>query len=241
MLVYVGQKPFRGYKHPERKAEGIENVDVTSNGPKRYAEAFSPLLIGPCLDPFGDEARFFEHLWQYSKVYPQLGHWDEEQKCPTEAWHRWRREGYPKLGKNGKGYRRPPEIYRLKERGQDWKPIGLWWDGRLLNYIESREQVYVPVYWKLVEAKVTQVIKPTLKRGEVVTKGWMVLDYDGPVDEDHQEHGMLVTVEALRAKLRDPSAPFGHGYVVAAILAGFALSDLMPESTGESSLKKVKL
>ena len=52
----------------------------------------------------------------------------------------------------------------------------------------------------------------------------VIMDFDGPripnQNKDEQVTCVEVTQELLREKINDPTFPFGHGYVVAAHLAG---------------------
>jgi len=43
----------------------------------------------------------------------------------------------------------------------------------------------------------------------------LILDYDGPRNVDYLE----VKIDMLKEKINDKSAPFGHGYVIAGLLA----------------------
>jgi hypothetical protein len=61
------------------------------------ATQLSPLYLGPVSDCDGESAARFENLWQYRKVYEQLGHWDAQSQRPTPEWDRWRRSGYTSL------------------------------------------------------------------------------------------------------------------------------------------------
>lgn len=58
--------------------------------------------------------------------------------------------------------------------------------------------------------------KKVVKGGEDV----VVFDFDGPRENDGNPTCLEVTEELLRTKLEDPRFPFGHGYIVAGVLAG---------------------
>ena len=221
--IYVGGFR-RGRKQPER--ENAIRMNVTSgsamkvNGEK--LTQLSPLYIGPVRGN-GEVANTFENLWQYSKVYPQLGHWDYEKEEPTEKWWKWMHKGFNTL-KNGKGVRTPPEISVLKKKVREgkidsWTPIGSWWEGKLLGYIEARKVIYAPNYQELIREV------PVLVEMRQKLENILILDLDGPSQDEYPE-GALATEDFIWDKLNDPSAPFGHGYVVAAELSGIDMKKL---------------
>ena len=86
-------------------------------------------------------------------------------------------------------------------------------DGVRYNYIESRKNIYVPQY----EALVNEHILNLFGNGE---KEYVIYDFDGPRDDDGCVMCKKVTVDLLRHKIEDTRFPFGHGYVVAALIAG---------------------
>lgn len=93
-------------------------------------------------------------------------------------------------------------------------------DGRQLGYIESRKQWYVPKYQKfMAEKPIAAKWAQRVRGGEDV----VVCDFDGPKLPDGTPTCLEVTADMLREKLNDPRHPFGHGYVVAAHLAGIPL------------------
>lgn len=211
--VYVARKQ-RGHKHPTRP--GCITIDVTTASRKKlgndvFARDVSPLFLGPVTDPSdGMQACRFENLWQYNKVYPQLGHLDSHGQL-TEKWQAWRAAGF-QLTRNGKGIRTPPQVQALKRRCQQWAPAFAQWRGQALGYIDSRKQVYVPVYYDLIkDSAVVHHLQALVAEGQDI----IILDYDGPRLPDSLE----VSVDSLRQYLNDPAAPFGHGYVVAAAAA----------------------
>lgn len=210
--IFVAGKPKRGSSVKFPVQEGCLRVDVTSGAglilqrePERVlAKELSPLLIG-------DECPF-ENTWQYSKVYPQLGHWENGK--PTQKWEEWRQSGLKKR-KRGKGVRTPPEVSKQRKADpEDWKPRCAWWNGEELGYIESRKKIYVPEYAKL--------IRKSRAFAALMGKDVLIIGIDGP-PLDKYPNGFEVTEERLVEALNDPTHPFGHSYVVAAELAGIEL------------------
>jgi hypothetical protein len=86
-----------------------------------------------------------------------------------------------------------------------------------LNYIDSRIQQYVPKYNAvMVETEMGSYWLDQVQKGQDV----VIYDFDGPRLPDGTPNCLEVTLELLREKLHYERHPFGHGYVVAAHLAG---------------------
>lgn len=98
-----------------------------------------------------------------------------------------------------------------------------WGDeGPKYNYIESRKKIYVPEYYDLmVKTDSFKNYKKMVKQGKIV----VVIDFDGPRFSNGDNDILEITLEMLQKKINDPSFPFGHGYVVAASLAGYTPLD----------------
>ena len=84
-----------------------------------------------------------------------------------------------------------------------------------MDYLTSRKLVYCPIYELLV--KETNFFKKLLEKVEKEKQNVLILDFDGPKDENP----LVVNLAMLKNKINDETSPFGHGYVVAALLAGF--------------------
>lgn len=230
--VVIAGIPRRGTPGPHPNREGYNRVNVTSGSrfvisPGYYASSLSPLYLGPVV--VDDGVGFvtherFENYWQSGKVYPQLGHTDADGN-PNEKWHRWRKELASRLRPTkdgrGKGIRTPREVANLKRAHKQkripcWKPAYSYHNGKKLDYVDSRKQIYVPTYLSLIRATTElRLLKERVQDGENI----MILDFDGP-DPAQYPNGLPVTVDTLRERLHDEERPFGHGYVVAAELAG---------------------
>ena len=200
---------------------GFKRFDITSEGtaklaPNVFACDVSPLLLGPVADFAGEQCVRFENLWQYSKVYPQLGHWDAALQKPTPAWYAWRADGFGRL-RGGKGIRTPSEVYDLKQRfgPSGWKPLCSWWNGRALGYLEARRTIFVSVYARALRKHPAMVaLREKLDAGKDI----LLLDVDGPSIRDYP-NGRIMDAAVYKDALSDTAHIFGHGYVVAAILA----------------------
>lgn len=219
--IWVGSRPGRGSKYAYPEQPNTIRIDVSSGSMKKInglsMKNLSPLFLGPVYDPDGNEYVTFENLWQYNKVYPQLGHWDPINKKPTEKWYSWREKGMTKL-KGGKGIRTPDEVSKLKKSGSV-KPIGAWWeingDYQLLGYIPARKQIYVPKYIEAIEqTEEYQELKKLADNGN----GLLIIELDGPPLSEFP-NGIRATKRNIDAALNDERYPYGHGYVIAAQLA----------------------
>lgn len=102
-------------------------------------------------------------------------------------------------------------------------------DVELVGYVESRKQVYIPLYRDLV------LLHSLFEKLVKIAKKWCVLivEVDGPhqetlpyyieqygVDSDFIDgNTTLATRENLDILLEDTTHPYGHGYVLADVLA----------------------
>ncbi len=256
-VVVVGQKPTRGAGIEFPSRPGFTRIDVTSGSANEFgsgvkATLLSPLFLGPVTDCDGEICNRFENLWQFRKVFPQLKHWDADKNTPTETWMEWRRAGYKQL-KNGKGIRTPQEVSELKKiwsqalaaeyNSEDeratamekakWTPSCLWWNGESLDYIVARKRVYVPIYSNLIQENAAfKAIKALVDKGENV----LIMDLDGPPLEICPI-GMEATLDNFKRMINDPRYVFGHGYVVAALLAEIDITQLCSEDENPSVKK----
>merc|ERR1712196_260872 len=83
-----------------------------------------------------------------------------------------------------------------------------------LSYIPSRKKVYVPEYYNLIKDS------PVLNELKNDNQSYAVYDFDGPRTNDGKPTFEKVTLDLLIEKINDTKFPFGHGYIVAAEIAG---------------------
>lgn len=170
-------------------------VDTTSRG---SFKDLSPFFLGPYTwnDPISGNlsCRRFENLWQYSKVYPV--HTDPD-GSPNPAYYYWRKTGFNK----DRAVRYP--------MGKGTKPAYLFWKGRKLDYIESRKQVYIPIYADLVRAteSYAKMYNWFIQGHDLVLR-----DFDG---YDYIRKGI-----SLQQVVDDSSRSMGHAFVLALLLTG---------------------
>jgi hypothetical protein len=136
----------------------------------------------------------FENYWQAGKVFADV---DNER---VRAW--WLRETKP--------HRRCPLT-------KDKRCLHSAIDGVVRDYITSRKEVYVPEYRALILGTEALAKWRTIA---AAGRDVVVYDFDGPRAPDGTPICLPVTADLLRTKLDDPAFPFGHGYIVAALLAG---------------------
>lgn len=200
-----------------------------------------------------DKGQVMENIWQFSKVYPSVpkscqrySRWDStlvwehpaEQHVNAEtnallpAYWAWRKKGF-----NTKEAVRYPvgkakvgtcigAVYDTANPLDNDEPFHY---DRMLNYIEGRKAIYVPVYCQLVkQERQFQELKRRLHEGENL----LVIEVDGPhqeslpyykkkygVSDDFIENStMMVNERSINIMLNDPKHPFGHGYCLAMAL-----------------------
>lgn len=214
-MIYVGRKAQRGVagsKDPQ--VNGVKNINATSGSMNKVGgfpcTQFSPFKLGPVTDEIGLTAQNFENYWQGGKKFRELGHEDHAK------WQQFRAQIYS----DPIPHRRPPqaktnivrEVVNGKNKYVYYIAYSSEYLGREMDYITSRKLIYAPVYARLVaQTAAFRELKSQVDRGLRV----MILDNDIE-DGAHQ-----ITVEYLRDRINDPTKPFGHGYVLAALLAGF--------------------
>ena len=190
--VYIGAMNLRGRRAP-KPHDDVISVNVTSCQSKSHPHRldFSPMTpIDGGYKGFWN----FESYWQSGKVIEGV---DRETQL---RW--WKRIEEPK--------RRYP--------GSKGKKVlyAQWDDGEKMDYITSRKKVYVPEYNRLTRKKPSiDELRRLLEEGKDI----IIYDLDGP-REDGEPVTLEVTKSMLREKIKDPRYPFGHGYVVAALIAG---------------------
>lgn len=149
----------------------------------------------------------FENYWQGGKIWKKNGTINQAE---IDRW--WRQQE--------KGKRRCPKTKGLEVSHAIY-------NGLNYDYIPARKEVYVQEYYNLV--KDSESMKNLLARinsnDDLGKKTIVVYDFDGPRKDDGGVDCLPVTLPMLQEKINDPKFPFGHGYVIAALLAGFVPED----------------
>ena len=228
----------RGVAYPV--IEGVTNIPAWSRGASPWCD-LSPFKIGPVKFEEDGEmktCRTFETWWQSFKVWPRVDkqqqwcwrwsavdHIDKddlknkpkEELVPNNAWTHW----HNTLLKNDKPVRRP--------NGRAI-PLFAWWQGRRLDVIQARKELYIPYLQKLYREHPTY--KRLLEMVSVEGKDICIIEPDGPRSEYFKD-GLVVNMSLLR-KLQTVTemrhfpgtegkggsryVPYGHGYVLALTL-----------------------
>lgn len=236
--VRIGKKRQRGVQgSTDPVSTNFLNIDATSGSNNKIdghsATSFSPMKLGPVIESeiFPDlfkegttlksqSCLLFENYWQYGKIFNELGHLKNGKI--TAAWTAFRQKGYQKT----KGDRHPVGTKTNEVKFKDNKGRNHYrymtacsshYLGEQMDYLTSRKKIYIPVYAYLVRQTAAFIaLKQKVDAGASV----QVLDFDGPHDGSQ-----IVTLPMLLEKVNDPQHPFGHGYVLAALLSGFEPED----------------
>jgi len=196
--VYIAAKNMRGI-WAQPPGPNVIKLDVTSAQPKNSVNriAFSPMTDQPHSDPHEGTFPNFEAYWQSLKVIETVDH--------QEAKRWWKSIAKPK--------RRHPK--QLKHRVLH--AVHKRYPDEQLDYVTSRKRIYVPDYAKRIANNATLVsFKEKHEQGATI----VVYDFDGPRDASNHPVCLPLTAYLLRKKIHEEQHPFGHGYVVAALIAG---------------------
>lgn len=181
-------------------------VDVYSSG-QGFGTQLSPFYVKSA------NGSLIENEWQFAKVYPKVTEQNQSVwKYPgeqhvdangdtNEAYWKWRKAGmnhtkavrYPN-GRNGR--------HTCK---------GAIWPGHdeLIGYLDSRKIIYCPQYGSAVsKTDAFQKLQAMVMNGTNV----QLFEYDVP------KIPIVVTEAVIRNAINDEKHPFGHGYVLAALL-----------------------
>ena len=187
-----------------------------------------------------------ENAWQFSKYYdntPKVRErvhqytnevaWerDSEDHTDLDTYWKWRSDGFkcehPVRYPVGRKFRHKckfaVEGYINKEVQDNIK------NGKTLDYVESRKQLYLPLY---IESVSNQPRFKKLKRWLNEGKNLLIIEVDGPIEESldyyKQKYGVkddfiedntiLITKDNIKIMLNDTKHPFGHGYCLALAL-----------------------
>jgi len=222
--VYVGKKAQRAVTDSKDPViSGVKNINATSGSMNKInrllAKSFSPMYLGPVVekDIFGIDGligKCFENYWQYSKLFKEIGHIDKDGVI-TDEWYKFREYGYNKE----KGDRHPKgtksnEVKYVSNGKNYYKyytAISSCYMGHILDYIPSRKLIYAPIYARLVVQTPAFIeLKKQVDDGLKV----QILYFDVLPGSNK------ITLEFLKERINDPSVPFGHGNILAGLLAG---------------------
>jgi len=167
-------------------------IDTTSRSAAHWSKGLSPFVLGP-IELYGSHtARIFENAWQFAKLYPE--HADTNGQ-PTNAYWIWAQNGW----NSTTAFRYPA--------GRGRKPLCSVWNGKRLQYIEARKQIYIPLYQHAVKPTTAYQIleRLYLEQGQLT-----LFDFDG---YDHRQLGM-----SFKDVINCPTRICGHAFVLAIML-----------------------
>lgn len=221
--------------------QGFVNALIHTS-PDTLGGPLSPYLLKD------EEGRILENIWQFQKFYSHVSkqriplgkyhkdtivweHPEEEHAfldekegvlMPNDAYWAWREKGmrnpYAVRYPNGYEGRRKCicSIVKVPQGGAISK----------LGYIDARKQIYCSEYARLApHTEAFKKLSALLDQGKSI----QIIEVDGPdpslnfppYDQISKENpGLLITEDTIRMLVNDERKPFGHGYVIAALLLG---------------------
>lgn len=183
--------------------------------------------IGGPLSPFhlkNEKGQLMENVWQFSKLYPVVHkqtqkEWTHPEEVhgdpPNEAYWKWREKGmnHPRAVRYPNGY-----------KGRHECICAITDDGQRLDYIASRNAIYCDFYVRhALQHPSFVALKERLESGENI----LLVEVDGPdyglkfepyTRISAASPGLNMDEDTIKMLLNDTRKPFGHGYVIAALL-----------------------
>lgn len=195
---------------------GWKNIPVLT--PSGRWHMFSPYCLKDA------EGRIFENIWQFSKVYANVpkstqyySRWDatviwdhpEEKHVDyhvdgthslTDEYYAWRAKGF-----GATHAVRYPVGFQARH-----KCLYTLHDGKRLDYISARKQLYIPLYCELAKQQTCELelLRKFYRSGQSL----VVIEVDVPI------RLTVITKEMIKAAIADPTKAFGHGYCLAALI-----------------------
>jgi len=196
--IYIASMNMRGI-HSNCNNNLALKINVTSaqRTGSKYRSAFSPMHV----DEYSAYKGYacFENYWQSGKVYQSIPH------NITRRWWKEQKEAHRR-------YPKSKDIKILCAKFEDYGDVEM-------DYITSRKKVYVPEYYEKI--KHNKVLREIINMNEDI----IISDFDGPRDIDGNPICLEITKELLISKINDTRHPFGHGYIIAGIIAGYLPND----------------
>jgi hypothetical protein len=188
---------------PRSRPPADELVINTTSHAGDWEQGLSPFVLGPCYLYDGNGSRNVENGWQYAKLYSVYAHDENEGyrtrkrvHVPTDDYWRWARAGW----NNQRAVRYP--------MGKGAKPLGSWWNGALLQYVEARKEIYIPLYRDAVFR--TDAFRRLRKIVRTAVHDVWLWDFDG---YDH-----IAEKQSLEQVFNNPNRKAGHAFVLAMML-----------------------
>jgi len=142
-----------------------------------------------------------ENLWQASKVEPK---WVEGRKQPPEEW--WKRRD--RIWTDPKAHR---HVIPKNERVAAGFRPQCFWNGKYIDWVDARKEVYIPLYVKYVQkTEAWKRLMQLFNEGANI----QILGYDGRSEVRGGD------AFSLFDEFNDTSQPFGHEMVLMCMLRG---------------------
>jgi len=227
-------KYYPGGQSPVRK--GYQNILIHTKGDN----------LGGDLSPYvlrDENGCLIENIWQFSKVYkkvtkqrvsysrftpdkiiwehPEEIHIDKVENNALEAYWNWRKKGFH----NEYAVRYPNGFH-----GRTSCLFSLWpcdtnpYAYDRLDYIEARKKIYCGEYIRLApKTPHFKKLKEMIESGQNI----QIVEVDGPdtnliyppYDQISRDNpGLDINEHNIKLLVNDPKKPFGHGFVIAALL-----------------------
>lgn len=206
-----------------------------------FKQGFRPVLIHvkEPLSPYvlaNEQGHLLENIWQFSKVYERVEEqeihlsskhpnsriiWEHpaevhiESGALTPAYFDWREKGM----RNAYAVRYPNGF-----QGRH-KCLYSFWEGEKLDYVAARKKIYCGEYARL--APPTKAFKELYSALHERGENLLLIEVDGPdptltyppYDQISTANPcMIMNEKNIRLLVNDEKKPFGHGFVLAALL-----------------------
>jgi len=176
---------------PRRPVPGQIVLDTTSHN-KELGKYFSPFHLGPVELYDGYVSRTMENAWQYAKVYASLL---EKDGSVGARYFEWANAGWDS----------PDAVRHPIRKGA--KPVFSLWEGRQLDYVTARKEIYVPLYRDAVKASGGYDL---LREMTSSAEELVLVDFDG---YPHRKNKM-----SYADVLNNGKRSMGHAFVLAMML-----------------------
>jgi hypothetical protein len=177
---------------PKDKAPAGAQVINTTSKSFTWSKSLSPFFVGP-VDLYGGyKSQNVENAWQFSKVYYNQVDQDDN---PNQNYFDWAEEGW-----NDTYAHRYP-------MGKGAIPLYSYWDGKKLDYIEARKQIYISLYAKAVQET------SAFEKLKNLSGDLYLWDFDA---YNHKALGL-----SYEQVINDPNRKMGHAFVLAMLLDKF--------------------
>lgn len=181
------------------KLKENEVVINTTSKSSDWGVGLSPFYLGPVDLYNGYKSVNVENAWQFCKVYDC--HLDNDGEIKSEYFE-WAKSGWDK---------KRADRYPF---GREEKPVFAYWNGKRLDRVESRKQIYIPLYGSAVlKTKAFEKLKELYKDCKVNNETLCLLSYDS--------HNLPDNGDYVYEKLWNNShIKVGHAYVLSMLLNG---------------------